>query len=360
MLSVTTAVALLGCLGGIVMGFVARRMRFCTLSAIESATFGGDFTQARMWALAIAVSMAGTQGLHLLGAVDIDASFHVVAEVNWLGAIAGGLIFGLGMAAIGTCSFGSLLRLGGGDLRALFDMLVIGVVGYMTMRGITGVFREEVIEAVALPLPEGVTQDLPTLLSAALGAPLPAFRIALAALFSGGILYWCLHDPSFRRRPSAIFGGAVVGLVVVSGWAVTGIVGADPFEPQRLVSYTYIRPVGDTLVYLMTFSGSTINFGIGTVFGTLAGAALAAMSSGEYRWEGFDDLQEMRRHLFGAACIGFGGVTAVGCTIGQGVTGIGTLALTSFLALASMCLGGALGVRYLVYGGLGSFSLRRE
>ena len=360
MLSVTTAVALLGCLGGIVMGFVARRLRFCTLSAIESATFGGDFTQARMWALAVAVSIAGTQVLHLLGVIDIGASFHVVAEVNWLGAIAGGLIFGLGMAAIGTCSFGSLLRLGGGDLRAFFDMLVIAVVGYMTMRGITGVFREEVIEVTALPLPESVTQDLPTLLAATIGASLPALRVVITALVAGGILYWCFRDPAFRRQPSAILGGMVVGLVVVSGWAVTGTVGADPFDPQRLVSFTYIRPVSDTLVYLMTFSGSTITFGIGTVFGALAGAALAATSNGEYRWEGFDDLREMRRHLFGAACIGFGGVTAMGCTIGQGVTGVGTLALTSFLALGSMCLGGALGVRYLIYGGFGAFSLRGE
>lgn len=351
MLSVTTIVALLGGLGGVLLGFVARRLRFCTLSAIESAAFGADFTQARMWALAIAVSILGTQGLHLAGVIDLTDSFHISNEINWLGAIAGGLIFGLGMAAIGTCSFGSLLRLGGGDLRAFFDMLVIGVVGYMTMRGLTGIFREEVIEATAYVLPAGTLQDLPGLLSAVSGISELGLRTVLSVAISGGILFWCFRDPLFRARPLAALGGFLVGLVIVSGWLITGVAGNDPFEPQPLGSYTYIRPVGDGLVYLMTFSGSTITFGIGTVFGTLVGASLAAVTSGEANWEGFDDLREMRRHLFGAAAIGFGGVVAMGCTIGQGVTGVGTLALTSFLALASIWIGGIVGVRMLVYGG---------
>ena len=360
MLSVTTTVAIFGCLGGIALGFTARRLRFCTLSAIENAAFGGDFTQMRMWGLAIAVSIIGAQGLHMAGVIDLGRSFHVVPEINWLGAVAGGLIFGFGMAAIGTCSFGSLLRLGGGDLRAFFDVLVIGVVGYMTMRGITGIFREEVIEATALVLPDGRNQELPSLLAAATGFAEDNLRWLLSLLLAAAILVWCFKDPLFRARPAAAFGGVVVGLVVVSGWWVTGVVGADPFDPQPLGSYTYIRPVGDGLVYLMTFSGSTITFGIGTVVGTLVGAALASLSTGEAHWEGFDDLREMRRHLFGAAAIGFGGVTAMGCTVGQGITGIGTLAATSFLALISIWIGGVVGVRILVYGGAAPLFLRRS
>jgi uncharacterized membrane protein YedE/YeeE len=353
-------VALLGGLGGVLLGYIARSLRFCTLSAIENAAFGGDFTQARMWILAIAVAILGTQGLHLFGLLHLQESFHWSSEINWLGASLGGLIFGLGMAAVGNCSFGSLLRVGGGDLRALVDMLIIGIVGSMTMRGLTGLFREHVIEETSIHLPDGLIQDLPGLLSGLLQLPQTPTRVVLTLLIAGLCLAWCLRDPSFRAQGKALAGGLMVGLIVLFGWITTGVIGADPFEPVALGSYTFIRPVGDTLIYLMLFSGSSITFGVGTVLGTLAGAAVAALKSGEANWEGFDDLREMRRHICGAAAMGFGGVVAMGCTIGQGVSGVGTLALTSFIALGCIWLGGVIGVRLLVYGGVAPIFFGRQ
>jgi hypothetical protein len=230
----------------------------------------------------------------------------------------------------------------------------------MTMRGITGLFREYVIEATAIPLPDGMLQDLPGLLSGLLHLPQTPTRVVITLLVTGLCLAWCLRDPAFRQQGKAVAGGLLVGAVVLFGWLVTGVVGADPFEPVPLGSYTFIRPVGDTLIYFMLFSGSSITFGVGTVLGTIAGALAAALKSGEANWEGFDDLREMRRHICGAAAMGFGGGVAMGCTIGQGVTGVGTLALTSLIALGCIWLGGIIGVRLLVYGGVAPIFFGRE
>jgi uncharacterized protein len=117
-----------------------------------------------------------------------------------------------------------------------------------------------------------------------------------------------------------IVAGALIGLAVAYGFAATGIIGADPFDPQRVESLTYVLPPGETIVYFLTYTGATIDFGIGLVLGTLGAAFLTAAFKGELRLEAFDDAREMRRHLAGAFLMGFGGVSALGCTARQGIS----------------------------------------
>jgi len=84
----------------------------------------------------------------------------------------------------------------------------------------------------------------------------------------------------------------------------------------------------------------------------IVGAFLVARAKGQFMLESFDGNREMVRHLGGAVLMGFGGLTAMGCTVGQGITGLSTLAVSAPLALGAIFLGAAAGLRYLTLGRL--------
>ena len=346
-------VAWLGFAAGLAFGAIAQRTNFCTMGALSDILYMGSFVRLRMWLLAMAVAIAGSQGLAHAGLVDLGASIYLTPSLGWLGAIVGGLLFGFGMTIAGGCGNRNLVRLGAGNLKSLVVLLVVGVFAYMTLRGLTGALRVAAIEPAALDLRRAglETQGLPAFLAAAGLAPGVA-RLAATAIVVAGLLAFCLSDGEFRRRTTALAGGIAIGLIVVAGWAITGIAGADDFEPVPLASFTFIGPTGEALVYAMTWTGAKINFGIATVLGVVCGAFLAARASGEFRVEAFTDVADMKRHLVGAALMGAGGVTALGCTIGQGLTGVSTLAVGSILAVLSICAGGYAGFKYLEEGSL--------
>ncbi len=347
---ISTLMALSGFLLGGVAGATARRTRFCTFGAIEDFILGHDQCRLKSWAMAIAVSIIIVQILHISGVARIDEAFYLSPNFGWLGAIVGGNLFGFGMALVGTCSYGSLVRLGGGDLKALIVVLVIGLTAYMTSRGITGLFRENFIEQFNVDLTKLGGQGIPHLLAPMLGVDPIKLWLPVSLVVCTLILGWCFTDEKFRSSHSDIISGGIMGLLVALGFVATGWLGNDPFNPQPVGSLTYALPPGNTIVYLLTFSGATLNFGIGLVFGTISGSFIVAWNQNEMRYEAFDDDREMLRNLVGAFLMGFGGVTALGCTIGQGITGIATLSAGSALALISILLGATVGLFYLVAG----------
>jgi hypothetical protein len=83
--------------------------------------------------------------------------------------------------------------------------------------------------------------------------------------------------------------------------------------------------------------------------GVVVGSALMALASREFRWEGFANVEDTANHLVGAVLMGVGGVTAYGCTIGQGLSGISTLSLGSLLAVTAIVVGGVAGLRYQIW-----------
>ncbi|MDJ0685761.1 MAG: YeeE/YedE family protein [Alphaproteobacteria bacterium] len=349
-LPIWTLVASLGALIGAVLGFTARFTRFCTLSAVETALYGGNWRQIRMWLLAIAVAALGTAILVDRGLVDLSETAHYLPRVAIAGPVIGGFLFGLGMSAVGTCGFGSILRVGGGDLRGLVAVIVIGLVGYMTIRGLLAIPRLTLIEPLSIPLPQGENASIGALFAMATGWDREAIQLPVAVVVSGALAVWCLAGADFRRNPKMVSGGVIVGLVVVAGWFVTGYIGADDFDPQPVESVSFVAAAGSAVIYLMTYTGSTVSFPVGLVAGVLVGSFLAAWVKHELRLEGFDEPREMRRHLGGAVLMGAGGVIAMGCSIGQGLSGVSTLAVPSFLALLSIWAGAAVGLRILIHG----------
>ncbi len=350
-LSVTTIVGLGGFAIGLVFGAVVQRTNFCTMGGISDLVLMGDGRRFRAWLLAMAVAIIGTQALSFGGVIDINKSIYLSANLGWLGAIIGGAMFGFGMTQTGGCANRTLVRLGSGNLKSLIVMVVLGIFAYMTLRGLLALARLQ-IETTNIDLTtRGLhNQNLGEMAGAAIGLPAAPARAAAAAALALLFLVICFKDASFRHSPVNIVAGIVVGLCAVGGWVVTGVLAADEFNPVQLASVTFVAPAGESLQYLMTFTGSKINFGIAVIGGVITGSFLMAVATGSFRVESFVDRHDLTRHLGGAMLMGAGGVLALGCTIGQGVTGMSTLALGSMIAWLSILGGGYLGIKYLEEG----------
>ena len=345
-------VAAAGFAAGLAFGATAQRTNFCTMGAISDMVLMGNRNRFRAWVLAIAVAILGSQALHLLGFVDLGKSIYLTPNLGWAGAILGGLLFGFGMTMTGGCGNKTLVRVGGGSLKSLVVLLCLGIAAYATLRGVFGMLRQPLEAATNLNLTTlGIPrQGVTDIVAAGTGLGAPGIRLALTALVAGGFLYYCFRDADFRASRRDLAAGLIIGALVPAGWLITGLLGADAFDPTPLASFTFVAPIGDTVQYAMTFTGAKINFGIASVLGVVAGAFLAALAAGELRLEGFADAGDTLRHIVGGVLMGIGGVLALGCTIGQGITGMSTLALGSIIAWLSILAGGYFGIKYLEEG----------
>lgn len=334
---------LLGFALGVALGFVTRRGRFCTLGAIEDARYRNDNRRLLSWIVAIGVAIAGVHLLELWGGLDLSRSIYLGSRLEWGGLILGGLLFGFGMALNGTCGLGTLRQLGGGDLKALVSFLVIGVSAMMTMRGLTGIGRIAVTEPLTLQLPSGFSQRLPEI------AGLSGSAVSAAAVIVGGLIaLFALLQIGLRSNLRFAGTGAAVGALIVLGWWATGIAGFDDFDSRRVESFTFVGPLGETLYYFMLSTALQPDFPVGAVLGVVTGAFIAAKSNGSFKWETSSSASDMKRRLLGAFMMGVGGVTALGCSVGQSVTGLSTLSIGSVLATVSIVAGARAGLYLLI------------
>ena len=344
-LAVVHVVAACGFALAAVFGFVANKTNFCTMGAVSDMLHMGSRGRLGAWFFAMGLAILGTRTLEAAGLVDLAGAMYLTPNFGWLGYVAGGVAFGVGMTLAAGCGQRNLVRFGGGNLKALVVLLVLGITAYTTVRGLLGLARITFFEApnVDLELRGLDDQGLATLLAPVLGLEdAGAARTVLAVLLGGGLIAFALSHSTFRRSFDNVLAGVVIGAVITGGWYVTGYIGNDDFEPVPLESMTFVAPTGNAINYVMTFTGSTINFGIAAVLGMVAGSFVYAVTSGTFRVETFGTRSEMLSHLAGGVLMGFGGVLALGCTIGQGVTGVSTLAAGSFIAVASIIFGSAI------------------
>lgn len=348
-MSITTLAGIAGLVVGIGFGALTQTTNFCTMGAVADAVSFGDYKRARAWLLAVAVAIVGAQAMQHAGMIDLTQSIYLSSSFNWFGSIVGGLIFGFGMVLASGCPGRNLARVGGGDLKALVVLILIAFFGYATLRGITGVLRVQ-MEALTSVDTQAIgleNHGLGTILSGVTGLSVSGATLIVGALLVVGILWFCFKDASFRKSQKDLIAGIGLGALICAGWWVTGVLLADDFDPQPLASLTFVAPAGNTLQYLMTFTGASMNFGIATVFGAILGAFIASIIRGRFAITSFSDKADTLRHFAGAAMMGFGGVAALGCTIGQCITGMSTLALGSVLTFAAIVIGGVFGMKHL-------------
>ncbi len=345
-LSINVVVALYGFGLGLVFGAIVLATNFCTMGSVSDILTFGDHRRFRAWLLAAATALIGAQIMHHFGFIDLDASIYPTTQFNYAGNIVGGLMFGFGMVFAGGCASRNLARVGGGDLRSLVVLLFIGIFGYMTMRGLIGVGRVEIEERVVVDLASvGIPDQTIGGLLAGYGLDAGLANTVAAAVVAAAILYYCFGNAAFRGSPRNIIAGLGIGLCVIGGWYITGVAGADDFDPTPLASLTFVAPTGNAVIYLMTFSGATIDFGIATVGGTILGAFVAALATRRFSLTSFADVGDTLRNMFGGALMGVGGVVALGCTVGQAMTGVSTLAVGSFIAFTAIVVGAVIGLK---------------
>ena len=345
-------VAMLSFLVGIIFGAVVNKTNFCTMGAVSDWVNMGNKGRLRAWLLAIGIAILVTQALQYKNLIDLSSATYLTPSFGWLGYLSGGFLFGVGMTLASGCVNRTLIRVGGGNLKALVVMILIGLSAYMTMRGLLALVKINVIDVTNINLAahEISDQGIGTLVGKALGIEsTPLFHAIVALVFGGGLVVFALVGTELRRSFNNILAGVSIGLIIPAGWYITGVIGFDDFEPLRLESFTFTGPAAEQLMYLMTFTGSTINFGIAAVFGVILGSFLYVILTGKFRLETFTDRADMIRHMIGGVLMGFGGVLALGCTIGQGITGVSTLAVGSIATLVAIIFGCALTMKIQYY-----------
>jgi uncharacterized protein len=340
-----------------VFGAVGNKTNFCTMGAVSDVVNMGDWNRMRMWLLAIAVAVLGATGLQLAGLIDVSKSLYTSPSFTWLSYIVGGFLFGVGMTLGSGCGSKTLIRMGTGNLKSLVVAIVLAIFAYMTLKGILGVFRIAAIDSVRATL--ATPQDLPTLLAAASGWDRRLALEVTALAFAGGLLAFVFKAREFRTFDN-VLGGVVVGLVVVGGWYLSGHIGYLAEDPAtleekfvatnsgRMESLSFVAPFAYLLELLTLWSDKSrvMTFGIASVLGMFAGSLAWSLATRTFRLESFRDSEDLITHLAGGALMGFGGVLALGCTIGQGISGLSTLALGSFLAFFSIVAGAALTMKW--------------
>ncbi|MGE0768325.1 MAG: YeeE/YedE thiosulfate transporter family protein [Hyphomicrobiaceae bacterium] len=335
-----------GTLCGALAGGGARYGRLCSMSAIEDALIGGDYRGAKAWGLAVAVAGLATMGLVALGLVSLDTSSMLDPRLHVLGALLGGCLFGLGMTLVGTCSFGLLVRAGGGDLRALICVMIVGVFAYAVTTGLLAAARDLLLGVGVLDLSTFGAASVDRVLAPITG------EVGAQLIVAGGLALLAmiaLADERVLMRPRLIASAIAIGIAVAGGWLATSQA-VESMTATHVESLSFVAPTGRALLQFMAVPFRGVNFGVAAIIGALLASFFVALAKGEIRWEAFDDAREMRRHLAGAALMGVGGVLAHGCTVGQGLTAASALALSAPLFVAGTLFGAQAGLKFLIEG----------
>jgi uncharacterized membrane protein YedE/YeeE len=365
----------------VIMGAVVNKTNFCTMGAVSDMVNMGDYGRFRAWLLAIAVALLGVTGLEYLGMVEVNSTFppYRNGPLVFGENILGGLLFGIGMTFASGCGNKTLIRIGGGNLKSVLVFIVIALIAWYMINPFPGsdktlfsVLFYDWIRPISADL--GSQQDI--------GAVISAENTAMIRLIAGSLIGLLLlviifRSADFRASKDNILGGLVVGLVILIAWYSSSniVVNADDSlysmsdyysewdmlaeddtgKPERgsavaAQSFTFINPIGQSYGFVQSgFDKTMISFGLISVIGVILGSLLWSLISRSFRIEWFVDMKDFFTHLVGAILMGFGGVIAMGCTIGQGITGVSTLAIGSIMTLFSIIFGSALTMKMQYY-----------
>jgi len=334
--------ALIGLFGGIILGLAGRMGYFCSLGALETAVYGHDQTRLRMWGMALGTAIIGVFTLNAAGIFDFSLSFYHQVKWNPLASIFGGLLFGYGMAMAGNCGYSALTRFGGGDLRALVVLVVMAIFSFITLNG--------PLAAPRLLLIKEEPSDEISSIAYTLGAATGIAPFAIALAFATVLILWALSYEKLRNNHEQIFWSVAVGFAITFGFWGTSFLNNRSFGEVLVESYTFTAPLGRTLIWLMTSSAGGLVFSVGSVLGVICGAFIGSSIKRDFKWEACEDPRELGRQVGGAALMGIGGVTALGCSVGQGLSAFSTLAYSGPVTLAAIAAGGLIGLRHLIHG----------
>jgi len=347
-----------------VFGLVANRSNFCTMGAISDVVNMSHWGRMRMWLLSVAVALIGTSLLHYFGQVDLSKTIYQRPSLSWLSLLLGGALFGVGMTLAGGCVNKNLIRVGGGSVRSLVVLTFVAISAYMTLKGLFGQWRSSYLDPLTIDLASrGMSdQSLPSVLSVFTGMAAREALLVATAVVGLALLAFVFKDKRFRGNVVQVGASVVLGLLIVAAWYLTGHLGhgENPAtletvyfatNTRTLESLSFVAPTAFSLELLLLWTDKSLHpsFGVATALGVVLGSASYALLSRKFQWEGFASLEDLRNQLVGGVLMGFGGVTALGCTVGQGMSGLSTLALGSFIAVAAIVVGASATMKYMIW-----------
>lgn len=318
-----------GLLIGLLFGLTVQATGFCLNRALRERWSRTSAAKMGAFSLAVGVAILGAQTLHAFGVVDLSTAIYLAPSFSWLLVPVGGLLFGYGMMLANGCAARTVVLFAHGNMRSFVVLLCLVIAAFATLTGVLAPWRSAISAASSTTVPLMIEQ----------ASWIRWSLVALAVLVT--IVYGIRHANPVRQT-RAFISGVVVGLLVVAGWLVTGWLGLDEFDPRPASSLTFISPIGESIQYLMIATGMKPTFGIAIVSGVLAGSFLTAAARGQLRVEGFHQPRDILRYMAGGGLMGVGGALAMGCSIGQGLTGLSTLSLHSVLAAVFIVIGARL------------------
>jgi uncharacterized membrane protein YedE/YeeE len=340
-------------------GAIAQRTHFCSMGAISDVIHMGDWGRARQFILAMGVAMVGFGALSATHLINPSDALYATVRWSWLSTIVGGLMFGWGMVYASGCGSKTLVRAGAGNLKSWVVILVMGISAFATLKGLTAVWRTRSIDGFFLHLEPQA--NLGHWLGRALGMDAASTTVVLGLLLGMGLIGWAMRSGEFRTRHN-LLAGLGMGALVVAMWWTTGHLGHVDEHPLtlesvyvasnsgRMEAFSFVAPMAYLLDYFMFYSDASkvLTLGVVVPLGVMLGSCFTALITRSFRWEGFGGVDDLGRHLLGGVLMGVGGVTAMGCSIGHGLSGMSTLALNSFSALAFLVLGAVLALRHQI------------
>ena len=328
------------------LGFLAQRSHFCTMGAIADVYLMGDWGRAFQWMIASAITILGFGVLSVNSQIDPTNTLYFSTKWSWASTIVGGLLFGFGMVLSSGCGLKSLVRAGSGNLKSLIVLIVMGVFAFMTIKGLFAVVRVATVDQLSFNISNGATW--PNLFGYESTTELGWTGIIISLITLCVILGF-----KQARQASNWFTGLGVGALFVAIWWVSGHLGYVSENPDtleelyvatksaRMEAFSFVGPVAYFFNWLEFYSdqSNVLSLGVASVIGVFTGSLVSALSSHTFKWEGFKQVEDLGLHLTGAALMGVGGVTALGCSVGQGISGISTLSINATSALVGILLG---------------------
>ena len=352
---------------GFILGFVVSKTNFCTMGAVSDWVNIGDLSRFKSWMLASAIAIVGVTVFEFMSYIDLNDSRipYRNSIFLWPRYILGGVMFGVGMTYASGCGNKVLIRVGGGNLKSIVVLLVAGLMAYiMTRTDFYGIIFHSWMNPISPDLAIlGIDdQSLPTIISFIISSSNTAYYKLIIGLLTGlTILYYIFRSGTFVKNMDNVIGGFIVGSVVVLAWYLTGSsLGEEWIETNNFLdsplpgvgvqSFTFINPMGESIIYLSQSANMYyLTFGVTALLSVILGSFVYSIMSKNFRIEWFQSKEDLKRHIIGAVLIGIGGVLSLGCTIGQGVSGVSTLALGSFITLISIVIGASIAMKIEYY-----------
>ena len=355
------------------------------MGAVSDMVNISDYGRFKAWLLAIAVATIGVSIFEYMELINATDTFPAYRGTRLIYAenILGGILFGIGMTFASGCGNKTLIRIGGGNIKSILVFIVIAVIAYyMTTpfpnsdKTLYSILFYDWLNPLAISL--NSNQDLGALISNSLSDNNSQIIRLIAGLSIAMImLFYIFKTADFRHSKDNILGGLIVGLIIITAWYTSNNISViadqtsyslseyyaewemlaenDKNKPAagrtlNSQSFTFINPVGQTYGYIKDgFDSALLTFGLISVFGVILGSLVWSLISRSFRIEWFVDFKDFLNHFIGAILMGFGGILALGCTIGQGITGMSTLALGSILTFISIIFGSALTMKIQYY-----------